>query len=133
MQWKINKSLIKKYDLDIGTVYFYQNYVVTEIKEGMLLNYEKAGQLLLLGKEYYGNNVPFVYISNRIHSYSFEPTDHFKSTELFPNLKGYAVITHNVIGNKIAELEQAFLNTPTQIFDSLEEAIIWVEQLISHD
>ncbi|MDY8134069.1 hypothetical protein [Aquimarina sp. 2201CG5-10] len=130
---RINRKLIKKYDLDIGSAYFYENFVVTEIKEGIVINFEKAAKLFQLGKQYYGNKTPFVYISNRIHSYSFEPTAHFKSTELFPNLKGVAVVTYDPVKNKIAELEQAFINKPTSIFYNLEEAIDWVEQLISPD
>lgn len=133
MHWQINKKLIKKYELDIGTVYFYENYVVSEIKKGIVLNFEKATQLLLLGKEYYGNKVPFVYISNRIHSYSFEPTSHYKSTELFPNLIGFAVVSYDPIGTEVAKLEQVFLNKPTRIFSSLDEAIEWVAQLIIPD
>ncbi len=133
MSQKINKQLIQKHELDIGVVYFYKNYVVTEIKEGIILNFQKASELFRLGKEYYGNKIPFVYISNRIHSYSFEPTAHFKSTEMFPNLKGYAVVSYNAINNEIAEMEQAFLNKPVNIFSSLDEAIVWVEQLIIPD
>ncbi|PKV52290.1 hypothetical protein ATE84_4401 [Aquimarina sp. MAR_2010_214] len=133
MRWEINRKLIQKYELDIGSVYFYENYVVTEIKEGFVLNFEKAAQLFTLGKEYYGNKIPFVYISNRIHSYSFEPTAHFKSKELFPNLKGVAVVIYSPINNQIAELEQTFLNKPSHIFNNLEEAIKWTEQLIIPD
>ncbi len=133
MTSKINKKLIKKYILDIGTIYFYENFVVTEIKEEITLTFEKAAPIFKLGKEYYGNKTPFVYISNRIHQYSFEPTAHYKSTKLFPNLKGYAVVTYGKISSEIANLEQSFLNVPTQIFHNLEEAIEWVDQLIKLD
>lgn len=133
MSQKINEQLIQKYKLDIRVVYFYKNYVVTEIKEGIILNFQKASELFILGKEYYGNKIPFVYTSNRIHSYSFESTAHFKSTKMFPNLKGDAVVTYNTISNEIAEMELAFLNKPVNIFNSLDEAIVWVEQLIISD
>ncbi len=133
MTREINKKLIKKHVLDIGSVYFYENFVVTEVKEGIVFNFEKAAELFRLGKHYYGNKTPFVYISNRINSYSFEPTAHIKSKELFPNLKGVAVVIHNPVSNKIAELEKAFLSKPTEIFYNLESAIDWVEKLIVLD
>ncbi len=133
MYTKNNKQLIKKYELDIGSAYFYKNYVVTEIKEGIILNFEKAAALFQLGKEHYGNKTPFVYISNRINSYSFEPTAHYKSTDLFPNLLGFAVVTYDLLNKEVAELEQVFLNKPTQIFHTLDDAIAWVEQLIIRD
>ncbi|WP_109298830.1 hypothetical protein [Aquimarina sp. AU474] len=133
MSWKINKRLIRKHVLDFGTVHFYENFIIVEVKEGVILNFEKAAQMFMLGKEYYGKKTPFVYISNRIHSYSFEPTSHFKSSELFPNLKGVAVVTYSPINSNVAELEQSFLKKPSAIFHSLEEAIIWAEQLIIPD
>ncbi len=133
MTQRINRVLIKKHNLDIGTAYFYENFVVTEMKEGIILNFEKAAKLFQLGKEYYGNKIPFVYISNRINSYSFEPTSHFKSGDLFPNLIGFAVVTYASIDSEIAELEQAFLKKPTNIFYNLDDAIDWVEQLIIYD
>lgn len=130
---KVNKELIAEHLLDIGTLYFYKNFVVTEIKEGMTLSFEKALPMFLLAKKYYGNKTPFVYISNRIYSYSFEPTAHYKSTKLFPNLVGFAVVSYGTISNKVAHLEQAFLNVPTEIFHNLEDAIEWVDQLIIKD
>ncbi|TPN84725.1 hypothetical protein [Aquimarina algicola] len=128
-----NDTLLQKHELDIGTVYFYNNYVIVEIKKGIVLNFEKAAPLFMLGKQYYGNKTPFVYISNRINSYSFEPTSHFKSAELFPNLKGVAVVTYNAVNENVARLEQAFLDKPAQIFHSLDEAIEWVNEIIISD
>ncbi|MEW7280035.1 hypothetical protein ABW636_15685 [Aquimarina sp. 2201CG1-2-11] len=130
---KINKKLIKKFEIDIGVVYFYKNYVITEINEGVVLNFEKAAKLLQLGIEYYGTKVPFIYISNRINSYSFEPTSHFKSTEMFPNLKGFGVVIYDQLNSDVAKIEQTFINKPTNIFYSLEEAIAWAEELIIID
>ena len=133
MTWRIDRTLIKKHTLDIGLAYFYKNYVITEIKEGIVLNFEKAAKLFQLGKQYYGNKTPFVYISNRVNSYSFEPTAHFKSSDLFPNLKGVAVVTYDPVNKEVAELEQAFLNKPASIFYNLEDAINWTELLMTPD
>ncbi|GAA4270937.1 hypothetical protein U6A24_03470 [Aquimarina gracilis] len=130
---KINKELIATHVLDIGNVYFYNNFVVTEINEGITLTFEKSAGLMLLAKKYYGNKVPFAYISNRVHSYSFQPTAHYQSTKLFPNLIGFAVVSYGSISNEIASLEQAFVNVPKNIFTNLEDAIEWVNQLIIQD
>ncbi len=129
----ITKNLIRKYTLDIGTFYFYDHFLISEVNEGEFLNFDKATKLFLTAKEHYGNNIPFVYITNRINSYSFEPTAHFKSTKLFPNLRGYGIVTYDSINNKIASLERSFLDVPTKIFDNLEEAILWVDELILQD
>ncbi len=133
MPHKINRILIKKYTLDIGTFYFYENFIIGEIIEGANLNFESGKELFRLAKTHYENNIPFVYISNRINSYSLIPTGHYKTIELFPNLKGYAIVVYNDINYKIAELEQSFISWPSNIFNTLEDAVEWAHQLISKD
>jgi len=128
-----NRKLIKKHDLTIGTFYFFENYMVAEIKEGIALAYENATEMLNLAKEYFGNKTPFVYITNRINSYSFNPTVHFKTVALFPNLIGYATVTYDEINHEIAQLEESFMNRPAKNFRTLEDAIQWAEQLIVRD
>ncbi|MEW7292664.1 hypothetical protein [Aquimarina sp. 2304DJ70-9] len=127
------KNLIKKHDLNIGSVSFYKNFVISEMKEGIIFDYDNATRLLELCNEYYGKKIPFIYISNRINSYSISPTGHFKSSKMFPNLKGYGVVSYNSINNGVAKLEQSFLNIPTNIFNNLEDAIRWTEEIITPD
>ncbi len=79
-----------------------------------------------LAKEYFGKKT-FVYITNRINSYSFNPTAHFKTVALFPNIVGYATVTYDEINHDIAQLEESFMNRPTKKFRALEEAIEWGE------
>ena len=129
----INRVLIKKHHLDIGDVSFYKNFVVVEIKEGLVFNYETAKELLDLGKMYYGSKTPFVYISNRKNSYSFNPLAHDKTTRMFPNLAGYAVVAYNSINEEIAIMEQSFFDKPKNIFENLNNAISWVDELIVVD
>ncbi|AXT63327.1 STAS/SEC14 domain-containing protein [Aquimarina sp. AD10] len=128
---KIDKKLIKKYTLKIGQVYFYENFFVAEINEGITLNFEKSAILFELAQMHYTDKTPFVCISNRKNSYSFEPTSHFKSEKLFPNLKGFAAVIYDDISKEVASLEQAFINKiPSRIFYSLKDAIDWVDELI---
>ncbi|MEK6152661.1 hypothetical protein WIW50_05355 [Flavobacteriaceae bacterium 3-367] len=130
---QINKKLLKQHDLPIGSFYFYENFVVSEIKEGVTMTFETASKIFELGKTYFGNTTPFVYISNRVNSYAFDPTAHFKSTAMFPNLKGYAVVVYDTINDKVAKMEQPFMNKPAHIFKRLQDAIDWVEELIPQD
>ncbi|GAA4277800.1 hypothetical protein [Aquimarina mytili] len=130
---KTNRKPVKEYTLDIGVFYFYQNFVIGEIKEGLNLNFESGKELFNLTKTHYKNIIPFVYISNRVHSYSFIPTGHYKSSKLFPNLKGYAIVVYDNINLKIAELEQTFMSWPNQIFTNLDDAIDWAEELIERE
>ena len=133
MASKLNKVLIKKYDLEVGAFYFYENFMVSEVKDGVAFTYDNAQEMLELAKMYYGKLTPFVYISNRINSYSFNPTAHFKTTAMFPNLKGYAVVVYDNMNKEIAQMEQSYFSTPVNIFNTLEDAINWVEKLILID
>lgn len=133
MESKINKTLIKKYVLDIGKFYFYENYMVAEINEGLAFHFGNATEMLKLTKQHYNSKTPFVYISNRKNSYSFNPTSHFKSVPMFPNIKGFASVTYDAINTEIAEMEHLFFTIPSKNFNSLEDAINWVEELIVID
>lgn len=133
MSHKINRRLIKKYSLDIGSFYFYKNFIIGEIIESVNLNFESGKKLFELAKIHYKDTIPFVYISNRINSYSFIPTGHYKTIELFPNLKGYAIVVYNDINYKIAELEQFYISWQSNIFTTLEDAIEWSENIITSD
>ncbi|MFL1896058.1 hypothetical protein ACJRPK_10170 [Aquimarina sp. 2-A2] len=128
-----DKTLIHTCNLEVGTFYFYKNFVVSEINEGVVFNFAKAEKLFELCNCYYGKKTPFVYLAHRINSYSFVPTDHFKSTALFPNLKGYGVIVYNLTQERIAALEKSFMNKPMRVFDNFQQAILWVDSLITSD
>ncbi len=128
------KAIVRTYHLDIGAVHFYEHMVVTEMKEGIFLDFDRSAALFELGKQFFGDTVPFVYISNRMHSYSIDPTAHFKSVALFPNLKGYATVVYDEMNRRVAELEQAFIKgKKARIFTNLGEALRWSETLIHKD
>lgn len=133
MSSRINRALIRKHELEIGLFYFYKNFMVAEIKEGIGVSYENATEMLRLVKTYFGNTTPFVYISNRKESYSFNPTSHFKTVSMFPNLKGFAAVTYDGMNKEIAMMEQSFINVPTEIFNTVEEATLWVEEILILD
>ncbi|MDH7444411.1 hypothetical protein [Aquimarina sp. 2201CG14-23] len=128
-----NKNLVKTHDIAIGVFYFYKNFLISEIKEGILLSVENSTTLFELIKTYYGNETPFFYIANRINSYSFAPTGHYKFVELYPNAKGFAVVTYNAKDTRMAKFEKSFVQAPAKIFDNLEEAIEWGTELIARD
>jgi len=128
-----NRKLIKRHDLEVGSFYFYSNYMVAEIKEGIAFDYENATEMLHLAKEYFNNKTPFVYITNRVNSYSFNPTAHFKTAAMFPNLRGYATVTYDTINHEIAQMEETFMNRPVGNFKILEDAVTWAEELIVKD
>lgn len=112
----------------IGTVYFYENFVIVEANEGALLSYSTSFQILLKGLQIMKNR-PLVYIANRINSYSVNPTD-FKYLEEVPTLKGIALVHHTEESKVNASYESTFFNKPIESFDSLEDAYYWAQDLL---
>ncbi len=112
----------------IGTVYFYENFVIVEANEGALLSYSTSFQILLKGLQIMKNR-PLVYIANRINSYSVNPTD-FKYLESVPTLKGIALVHHTEESKVNAYYESTFFNKPIESFDSLEDAYYWAQNLL---
>ncbi len=125
----VNKSFIEKYEIEIGTFYFYKNFVVGEVDSGADLNFESGKELYDLLEIHFKNTIPYVYISNRINSYSFKPTRLYNVDKNFPNLKGYGIVIYDPTNKTIAQLEETFTDMPTQIFDNLEDAICWAKRI----
>jgi len=131
---KKNKLLHKEVIDKIGSFYFYDNYMISEISEGVIVDYNLVSKITnQLTKKFYGTDVPFVFISNRVNSYSVDPTIHLKTKSLLPNTKGYAVVSYSYVNNEIGELERIFLDIPTVIVKTLQEAIAWANKMQKKD
>lgn len=125
------EEVVKMYDLAMGKVFFYQNYLVIEVAEGMSFNHESAKELSVLTNLHFENK-PFGYISNRIHSYSLDPMDYAKIREVFPNLKSFAIVTYNDLQKTSVRIEKIFFKGKINTFENLKDAINWVKnELIS--
>ncbi len=123
-------TLVKSYTLTVGKALFYKNYLVIEVAEGAFFDFEKAKELSLLTKLHFKNE-PFGYISNRIHSYSLQPTDYMRIKEVFPNIKVFAVVTYSKMQKASISVENMFFTEGIKTFTNLEMAKKWVkDQLI---
>ena len=112
----------------LATVYFYKNIVVFEAKEGATISYETSLPMLLKGLQIMKNR-PLVYIANRVHSYSVNPTD-FKYLEAVPTIKGFAFVNYTEETRVNSKYEGTFFKKPFQSFDTLEEAYRWTQSLL---
>ena len=124
------KPLVE-YKVDLGRFVFYQNISIAEVREGTHVTYEKVANMLQYAEDVYGNDIPFVYISNRIHSYSIDPLGYYEAIKLFPNLKAYAIVSQNDRRRMLAVLEKLFIKKPIRVFDDMEKAFEWAEQIIA--
>ncbi|WP_224490144.1 STAS/SEC14 domain-containing protein [Robertkochia flava] len=114
--------------IDIGTFYIYPKFTLGVVNEGVNLTLPQLSVLVALcERNYHLKN--FVYISMRINSYSIDPTLYSYLLEM-KNLKGIAVVTNKKIFRQNFQVEQVFYGNNMRIFNTVEEAVSWSNNLI---
>lgn len=112
--------------LDFGKITVTENILISELNEGILFDVHNNRELLKIGKKIFnGNN--YGYISHRVNSYAVNPMVYLESSST-PTLKAIAVVSKDPVCKQNTLLERQFYkNTSSfEVFESLEEAIIWV-------
>jgi len=113
---------------DHGIYYFFEEFIVAEITEGYIYNWESAQEVIEAAIIHYGEDLPISYITNRVNNYSVKPTDWLKFFKGNYNLNGYAIVTYTETGWFNAILEKLFFPSNFERFTNLLEAINWVKQ-----
>ena len=108
-----------------GVIYFFKEFVVTEINEGEVYGLETSAELTKLIFEQYATKTDIHIISNRINNYSVEPTywfDFYKN-EHADALKSVSFVYYNELAYSNAKLEQTFIKCDSECFKNLHDAI----------
>ncbi len=123
--------MIEKIELDCGILRVHDRILINEMDEGALLDVETNRSILKIGSEIFENEV-FGYISHRINSYAVNPMVYRDSAE-HPLLKAIAVVSESEMRRENARIEQQFYTNKNsfQIFSSLEEAMTWMNEVLS--
>lgn len=119
----------KHLESELAEVFILDDFLIAQIKEGQHVDKLFFKELKKLIKTYFDKK-PFVYISNRVHSYSVDALlykEIFKVSEII----GIGIIATNSLVNKNAQFEKQFFKKPFKTFTSLSEACIWVNELIT--
>lgn len=128
----VNSNLIPStkdiYQSSLGTFYFFDNYIVSEINEGEIYNWESSKKMISLIYDYYGEKARVHIISNRVHNYSVMPTYwiEFNKSSHANCLLSVSFITYNKLALANAKLEQGFIKVESACFKNLEEATYWL-------
>jgi len=117
------------YHFDIGEVFIFDNYAISEINEGIHLTFKESRELLKVVLSHFGNRQSFGYISNRIHSYSVAPIELIKIQSLIKAQVKVGLVTYSKTAKLAATYESVFWPKQCTIhqFDMLENAIKWME------
>ena len=116
--------------LKFCTLTFFDNYVIAVINEGEHVDH-KLNEILIENIELHFNK-PYVYITNRINSYSVDPNIYHRASKV-ENLAGFAVVSKEYKTKINAQIEKMFFGKPFEIFTTLEDAIEWKNQLFEND
>ena len=127
------QKLIQTYETSIGTFEFYPNITIGVIKEGAHVTFENALVPLQMAVQMYGDDKPVVYISHRLHSYSFDPIGYRDAVRLFPNLIGFAIVANSRRKRMLVALERLFMKKTIEVFDDLDGAFAWAEKMLENE
>lgn len=124
-------GIIKYINNQDAECFIFDDFIINQIKEGVVIEPSHNEELNNIIKEHFSGK-DMVYISNRVKSYSVNPLI-YQEAESIPNLVAIAMIPKTDVMRKNAEYERKFYDKHYEIFDSLTEAIIWVQQILEKE
>ncbi len=118
--------VVKEYQLDIGTVQVYDNYMVSTFEEGATVTLERAYQIIGISEIHFRGK-PFGYISLRKNSYAIDPIIYTYLRGL-DNLKAFAIVSKKEIDMHNFKIEKLFYKKNMEFFIEYENALVWVKK-----
>ncbi len=123
---EIYKLAIEKHQLYFGSFYFYTNYIIAEINEGVFYDWKKANRMLKLALKFYGNDVKPHYISNRKNKYFVNPSDWLNFYKSEHRISSYIIVHRTTSSMFNLKFEKMFIKDKVLHFYHLQDAINWV-------
>ncbi|MGK0494150.1 MAG: hypothetical protein ACJAU2_000526 [Maribacter sp.] len=122
---KKKKVIVKEYQLEIGKIQVYENYMVSIFDEGVTLTLERAYQIIGISEIYFRNK-NFGFISLRKNSYAVDPTIYNYLKEL-ENLKAFAIVSVKEIDMHNFKIEKLFYKKSMKFFIEYDNALKWIK------
>ena len=123
---------MKKLDYDFGTLTLGDRFIIGEINEGAEVTREMVLEVIGIADKHFQGKT-WGYISNRVHSFSTDPTIFMQAKQLDEKMVAFAAVIYREISKKVTEYEQGFIGDSFSyaVFDDLDEAISWVQSKLS--
>ena len=122
--------IVREYQLEIGIVQVFDNYMVAIFEEGSTLTLERAYQIIGISEIHFRGR-DFGYISLRKNSYAIDPTIYTYLREL-ENLKAFAIVSVKEIDMHNFKIEKLFYKKPMKFFIEFDNALAWVKRRIKN-
>lgn len=123
-------QLLRSIELEYTILEFYDQYVISRMREGVVFNNVQVKDLIEVCSDFYGSK-HFVYISKRENNYNVDPTI-YHNLEKVNNLAGIAIVSIKTSSLSMAGFEQKFSKVPFDIFLDLEEAVEWAREILKN-
>lgn len=120
--------IVREYQLDVGKVQVYENYMVALFDEGATLTLERMYQIIGISEIHFRNK-NFGYISLRKHSFAVDPTIYTYLRQL-DNLKAFAIVSVKEIDMHNFKIEKLFYKKPMKFFIEYDNALKWVKKRV---
>ncbi len=120
--------IVREYQLDVGIVQVFENYMVSLFDEGATLTLERAYQIIGISEIHFRNK-NFGFISLRKHSYAVDPTVYTYLRQL-ENLKAFAIVSVKEIDMHNFKIEKMFYKRPMKFFIEFDNALAWVKRRV---
>lgn len=115
-----------------GTVFFFENFFVTEMDEGSNVDFSNSQDLITAVADHFMDGRPYGMICNRINSFSINLMDAEKFNQVSNGMVAKAVVTYSENAEKALEIENHFCMFPNKKeFKSVLEAEAWMEQQVA--
>ncbi len=126
------KSEIKKvHQLQNGTIYVFEDFLVSEFKEGAVIGFDNFVEIYHYLNSYGQDKKFFGYISNRVHKYTVKVIDFMNTKSMTQKTYPTAVVTYDEEGRNTFKFEKQVNNCQTILCESLEKAVIYLEGLFA--
>ncbi|MBR9915245.1 MAG: hypothetical protein GYB32_10545 [Algicola sp.] len=119
----------KKIEFSFGTIYTTQHFVISELNEGIHVDYHIASELISRFSEEIRKGIKIGYIANRMNSYSFEPQLWLDFNNEYDFLVATAIVSYNDFSYLNSTIEKHFFQKSMKRCHSLDEAIEWMCKL----
>ncbi len=123
-------SAISTIETKFGSLYFFENFLITEISEGTVVGKKEFAKIFDLCQDIFGAEKPFGIVSHRLHPYSVNLFELIPIAKKFDSVIANAVVAYTDISVKNFELEKRLLNFKGKFFNNLESAVTWTDKEI---
>lgn len=118
--------VVREYQLEVGTVQVYKNYMVASFNEGATITLERTYQIIGISEIHFRDQ-EFGYISLRKNSYAIDPTV-YNYLRGLDNLKAFAIVSKKEIDMHNFNIEKMFYKKPMEFFIEFDNALAWVQK-----